>query len=424
MFKGLVQGLQRDLLSGVKNLRLHALRSLLTMLGMVFGVASVIAMLAVGRGAGEQALEQIRQFGSDVVVLNSARAVAEDNAKQSRSFLNVYGITYADAARIKATLPHVERVVPVKFRTEKASAAQQRGEVRLVGTTPDWFALVPRSLVAGRHLCDLDEKHALHVAVITEELARRLLPAREVTGEYVRVGASSYKMVGVVRSSGSGSAGKAPDTGNDVYIPMSTFRNQIGDMYVQHVGGTTVRERVELQQVLVQLEDEVHVEPAAAVLQGLVERFHKKEDVQIYVPLALLRQVEQTQRTFNIVLGTIAGISLLVGGIGIMNIMLASVTERTREIGVRRAIGAKRQHILRQFLTETLVLSGCGGALGIALGLFLPWIITRFTGLETLVSGASLVLALLISMGVGVGFGLYPAMRAARLDPIEALRHE
>jgi putative ABC transport system permease protein len=168
----------------------------------------------------------------------------------------------------------------------------------------------------------------------------------------------------------------------------------------------------------------VHVEPAAAVLQGLVERFHKKEDVQIYVPLALLRQVEQTQRTFNIVLGTIAGISLLVGGIGIMNIMLASVTERTREIGVRRAIGAKRQHILRQFLTETLVLSGCGGALGIALGLFLPWIITRFTGLETLVSGASLVLALLISMGVGVGFGLYPAMRAARLDPIEALRHE
>lgn len=423
MLKAILQGLQRDLLSGVKNLRLHALRSLLTMLGMVFGVASVIAMLAVGRGAGQETLEQIRQFGSDVVVLNSTKDVTGEKAGQERSFLNVYGITYADAARIRATLPHLKRVVPVKFRAEQGSASQQRGEVRLVGTTPDWFALVPRSLVAGRYLGDLDQERGSRVAVITEQVARSLLPASAVLGEHIRVGGSSYTVVGVVRSSGRG-GGKAPDQSSDVYIPMSTYRHNIGDVRLQHVGGTTVREKVELQQVLVQLEDEVHVEPAAAVLEGLVERFHKKKDVQLYVPLALLRQAEQTQRTFNIVLGTIAGISLLVGGIGIMNIMLASVTERTREIGIRRAIGAKRQHILRQFLTETLVLSGCGGGIGVALGLLLPWAITRFTGLETLVSMPSLVLALLISMGVGIGFGLYPALRAARLDPIEALRHE
>ncbi|MDY0292249.1 MAG: ABC transporter permease [Desulfuromonadaceae bacterium] len=424
MLRALLLGFHKDLLSGVKNLRLHALRSLLTVLGMVFGVASVIAMLAVGRGAGQQALEQIRQFGSDVVVLNSTKDVAEEKSGQRRAFLNVYGITYADAARIHATMPHLVRVVPVKFRAEQAIAAQQRHEVRLVGTTPDWFALVPRSLVAGRYLSDLDQERGSRVTVITEQVARRLLPARAVLGEHIRVGGSSYTVVGVVRSSEGGSAGKAPDQAYDVYIPVTTFRRNVGDVRLQHVGGTTVREKVELQQILVQLEDETQVEPAAAVLEGLVERFHKKKDVEIYVPLALLRQAEQTQRTFNIVLGTIAGISLLVGGIGIMNIMLASVTERTREIGIRRAIGAKRHHILRQFLTETLVLSSCGGALGIGLGLLLPWLITRFSGLETLVSMSSLVLALLISMGVGIGFGLYPALRAARLDPIEALRHE
>ncbi|MGM0682146.1 MAG: ABC transporter permease, partial [Thermodesulfobacteriota bacterium] len=165
-------------------------------------------------------------------------------------------------------------------------------------------------------------------------------------------------------------------------------------------------------------------ESTAMAIEAMLNRFHKKKDYQISVPLALLRQAEATKRTFNIVLGSIAGISLLVGGIGIMNIMLASVTERTREIGIRRAIGAKRRQIIRQFLIETVVLSTTGGILGIAIGLFIPWMITFTVGMPTVVTPVSLILALGISMTVGIIFGLYPAVRAARLDPIIALRHE
>ena len=415
----------RDIRLGINNLRLHGLRSLLTMLGMVFGVASVIAMLAVGKGAGQETLEQIRELGSDVIIMNSVKPVAQDKQQQTNTVLNVYGLTYRDVSQLQRTIPDVTIVVPVKIRREQALMGSQPVAVRMVGTTPEWFSLVRRPLVAGRLLSPLDEARRSAVTVITEQLARKLFPLKPVVGGFVRVGGDSYRVVGVVQSATvSGGEVQSLDEDHDLYVPLSTLRERQGDVFVKRSTGSRIQERVELHQVLVRMSSERIVEKTASSLQRLVDHFHKQEDVSLQVPLALLRQAEKTQRRFNIVLGAIAGISLLVGGIGIMNIMLASVTERTREIGIRRAIGARRKQIVLQFLIETVVLSCCGGALGIALGLFLPWIITRLTGLNTVVTSTSLILSLFISVTVGIVFGLYPAIRASRLDPIVALRHE
>jgi putative ABC transport system permease protein len=415
----------RDVRMGINNLRLHGMRSFLTMLGMVFGVASVIAMLAVGNGAGQEALEQIRLLGSDVIILTSTKPVAGGQERREQNFLSVYGLTYLDMLRLRQTIPDVQVVVPVKTRRAQIFNQSKAVVVRLVGTSAQWFDVVKRPLVAGRLLTQFDVSQRLAVAVITDKLARQLFPLQEVIGNFVRVEGNCYRVVGVVRSGGQGGDKvQLPDSDNDVYLPLAVLRESYGDILVQRVTGGSVRERVELHQLLVKMNSEAVVEATGSALSRLVERFHKQDDVSMRIPLELLRQAQKTQRRFNIVLGSIAAISLLVGGIGIMNIMLASVTERTREIGVRRAVGARQGQIVAQFLIETVVLSGCGGLLGVGLGLVLPWMITRLTGLSTVVTSGSLILSLLISVSVGVIFGLYPAFRAARLDPITALRHE
>ncbi len=414
-----LRGLQRNVRLGIKNLLLHKLRSLLTTLGVVFGVSSVVAMLAIGEGASSEALEQIRQLGSQNILLASVKPVNESVASETEnSWAEMYGLTQEDFDLITETFPSVSRVVPVKARRQKARLGEAMVEARLVGTTPEWFELVQRERLAGRVLLPKDQEAGASVCVLTESVARRLLAGAAPLGETIYVGDSSFQVVGIVRGAdGAGTVG-TPDSMLDIYIPVRTYRQQVPEIAFPE------REIVDLRQIIVEVESLAAVEPTADSIRVMLKRQHADEDYEVSVPLTLLRQAEGTKRRFNIVLGSIAGISLLVGGIGIMNIMLASVTERTREIGIRRAIGARRNQIVQQFLVETVVLSSVGGVIGISLGMTIPWLVTQFAGMPTVVTADSLLLAAGVSMAVGLVFGIYPAFRAASLDPIVALRHE
>jgi putative ABC transport system permease protein len=415
----------RNIRLGVKNLLLHKLRSLLTVLGIVFGVGSVIAMLSVGEGASQQALEEIRKLGSNNIIIKAIKPIDEEAMSARGAFMSIYGLLYEDEARIRQAVDSVQRTAPAKLIRKDGQLGERTMELRLVGTTADWFVLVDRLVLAGRTFNEDDMADNAAVCVLTEEGARRLLATEHSIGQSIAIGPDSYEVLGIIRSEQAGGGSiQTPDEQVDAYVPLNVVRERYGDLFVRQTAGSQDRELVELNQIIVQVASTDQVEAAASAITAMLKRFHTKTDYMITVPLSLLRQAEATKRMFNIVLGSIAGISLLVGGIGIMNIMLASVTERTREIGIRRAIGAKRRQIIAQFLVETIVLSSIGGLIGTGIGLLLPWVITYLAAMPTVVPLYSIVLSLGISVGVGILFGLYPAIRAARLDPIEALRHE
>jgi putative ABC transport system permease protein len=415
----------RNIRLGIENLLLHKLRSFLTMLGVVFGVGSVVAMLSVGEGASKEALSQIRRLGSNNIIISSIKPAEEQQTNTMRAFLSTYGLTYDDHRRMADSLRDVRQAAPVKLIRKDCRLHDRSMELRVVGTTPEWFDLVPREVLAGRVLLPCDERNQAPVAILTEFGARKLLATESTIGQTLRVGGNEFEIVGIVRSE-SGQAGsiQIPDQDIDVYISLAVARRYFGDIFARMTSGTFEREMVELHQIIVQVDDPRHVEATANGIERMLEMFHKKKDYIVSVPLALLKQTEATKRTFNIVLGSIAGISLLVGGIGIMNIMLASVTERTREIGIRRAIGAKRKQIIFQFLIETVVLSMVGGLIGLGFGVLIPLLITHFSHMPTVLTVNGILLPLFISMAIGIVFGLYPAVHAAQVDPIIALRHE
>ena len=409
----------------LRSLMLHKLRSLLTILGMVFGVASVIIMLAIAEGAGLDAQRQIESLGIKNIIVRSVKPT-DDQRLQQQGILE-YGLTFLDLQRIAETLTTIEQLAPFREFRYEARYLDRMTEARVVGLQPEYANANRLEMAAGRFIEDNDLKLQSNVCVIGSSLARKLFLFDSPVGQSIQV-ANRYRfqIIGVIApkmsSAGIGSSLSAQDFNTDIYIPLTTDQKRIGKVLIEMSEGSIKAEKLELSQLTIRVKEPDQVKSSAAAIESLLASTHEKRDFEITIPLDLLEQRKATQRIFNFVLGGIAAISLLVGGIGIMNIMLATVSERTGEIGIRRALGATQSDITLQFLVETLVLSASGALIGAAVGLSAPPIISWASGRETEITFWGPLVAVVVALVTGLIFGIYPARRAAALDPIEALR--
>jgi putative ABC transport system permease protein len=423
--------LLRSIKLGMKSLLLHKLRSGLTVLGIVFGVAAVISMLAIAEGTSSVAKEQIRALGATNIIIRSVKPSEEAQASggsRPTMILN-YGLKYEDYKRIVETVPTIKKVLPIREIRKQIRRDAYALDGRVVGTTEDYAEFNLLRTARGRFLTATDNEKYENFCVLAHETARRLFPYENPVEQSIKLGSDYYTVVGVTEkresSAGIGGSLAAQDFNSDVYIPLNTCRLRFGERIIDNRSGSRQAEETQLTQITVQVGSMEEVLPTVPLIEACYQPFHPKGDVDKTVPYDLLVQAQKQARQFAIILGTIAAISLLVGGIGIMNIMLATVTERTREIGIRRALGAKRRDITWQFLIETVVLAGTGGLLGVAVGFSIPRIIIYFIrDQRAIITPESVVAAFCISVLIGIGAGIYPALRAAYMDPIEALRHE
>jgi putative ABC transport system permease protein len=419
--------LMRMLRLGVRSISRSKLRSTLSISGIVFGVSSVIVMVAVGEGARVTAIDQLKDLGARNIILRSRKPPVISKENEEGQMI-IYGLTRSDLERIVSTVPTVVEATPLREHRRWIRRLDKSLDGRVVAITPAYESANKLQLRRGRFLTEKDGREVATVALLAAEAANDLFPLEDPIGRSVRIGEDQYyQVVGVMEprspSAGVGSTLPPQDYSHDVYIPFETDRARFGEVVVLQ-RGAQLNEKVEISQITLSVADVDRVKDTAQIVSGILTESHQQGDTTITVPLDLIEQVEKTQRIFTLVLGTIASISLLVGGIGIMNIMLATVTERTREIGIRRALGAKRRDIVLQFLLETVVLSSIGGALGLFLGITLSRVVSDSFGMRTIVQAWSLLLALAISAAIGLVFGTYPARRAALMDPIHALHHE
>ena len=401
----------------------HKLRTVLTMLGIIFGVAAVIAMLSIGEGAKQESLEQIRQMGINNIIVQhwkkkqDGQQGSDDNPSEKNKS---QGLTWDDARAIAEIVPTAERVTPQREVQVRVQAGSNGFSTMVVGTTPEYLAVLNAHMASGVFLSTDDMAEARRVCVLGSDAKRALFYFENPLGARVKIRNQWFTVVGVLEDKGAaggkiGGVLEVRNTDEDVYVPLTAL--------LQRFQWETTD--AELTQITIKVKNPDELTETSRIVRNLVSRRHRGvEDYKIAIPEELMRQSQRTQAIFNVVMGCIAGISLLVGGIGIMNIMLASVLERTREIGIRRALGARRRDILSQFLVESLLVSLLGGLIGVFLGYAAPKLITLYAGWRTIVQLWTIVLAFGVSAAVGIGFGIYPARQAALLNPIEALRYE
>jgi len=409
-----------ELGQGFDNLRAHKLRSALTMLGMIFGVAAVIAMLSIGAGAQQQVIAFIEQLGVRNVIVEARESL--DSQTLSRVRLVSPGLTLRDLRMVQASLTGLQastarkRIVPTKV------LPRPHGDVPTIfGVSPVYESIASLSLTRGRFFTEAEAEGAAAVAVLGQAAVVALFGVEDPLGRFVKLNEAWFEVIGVagrqlvVQSDVGGLP--AQDQNNVVYVPLRAAVFRIEDAMAPY--------KDQVDGLYLQLASDADVVPAGTVVRGLLDMTHRgASDFTVVVPAELLAEQQRTRRLFEFVMVAIASISLLVGGIGIMNIMLASVMERTREIGVRRAVGATRRDVIRQFLIETTLITVTGGIAGTLVGITLSRLVAYLAGWSTIVTVGSVAVACLVSVAVGIVFGLYPAARAAGLDPVEALHDE
>jgi putative ABC transport system permease protein len=434
---------------GLSNLRRHKLRSVLTALGIILGVAAVITNASIGEGAKRDALDQIERLGAKNIIIRSMKppeSAQQGGGRGRTGMVARYGLSRATLTLIRQEFPNLDAIVPLKAVGGQILRENLRQTSQAFGVTPDFLEAAQLRISRGRYLTagDMDEKAM--VCVLGAELARTMFPFDDPLGKTVRIDAKSLEIVGVLEpvslAGGAGNMLVGRDMNLDLHLPLSAAEEVFGDVVFRASAGSMSSDNVQVSEIYCVAPTREEVVAYADRIRRVLEVRHPGlTDVTMIVPYQLLDQAERTALTWNLILTAIAGISLLVGGIGIMNIMLASVTERTREIGIRRALGATRRHITLQFLVETGVLSALGGLIGVGLGvgvsLLIPWVAENLSGLPlvgdnfgsevklpTELSIFPIALAFIVASLTGLVFGLYPAWRAAQQDPIVALRHD
>ena len=420
---------------GLSELKSNKLKTALTMLGIVFGVASVVAMMSIGEGARQESLEQIELLGTNNIIIKSNQVKAVSPGSESSFSV---GLTIDDANSIKKIVPYVESVTPQKEGMFDVTYKAKVEKFKIVGTTPNYVSTFNTKIRDGKFFQKHHNNSFSNVCVIGSAVKDKFFKFESAVDKKIKIGEFWFRVIGVTEPKNSSTTISQLGTQNfnsEIYIPINVINNKIeitdqnqsssGFYFYRDNKSANVIDRRSINRLTVKITNDKYIKESANLIQRILDRRHyNTPDFDVIVPEEIIAQKQKTQRIFNIVMGAIAGISLLVGGIGIMNIMLATILERTREIGIRRAVGATRKDILSQFLYEALIISILGGILGVIIGFILTSLITTYAEWRTIITPFSVILAFIVAVGTGVGFGSYPAKKAADKDPIESLRYE
>jgi len=396
----------------------HKFRSFLTMLGIIFGVASVITMLSIGEGAKREAIAKYQDLGVNNIIIREKKLSDQELEEVRAKFSE--GLSIQDANTMKEIIPGVLRTAPQAEISSEVKYTDKSAKSTIIGITPDFIKMLNYSAEKGDFITEAQYKENLKVCVLGAGVAATLFRNEDPIGKMVKIEDQWMEVVGVLKSKAvfTETVGElaARDLNTDIYVPLTTFLKR----FTRENAMTS-----EIQQITVQLDNSDRLMETSKLIESILQRHHfNNSDYNIVIPFELLRQEEKERQIYNFLLGAIAAISLLVGGIGIMNIMLATVMERTREIGIRRSIGARKADIMSQFVSEAVAISITGGLIGVILGISLSLSVSFFTDVKTFIQPYSIFLAFGFSVLVGISFGYLPAKNAANLKPVDSLRYE